>query len=121
MLQMLLGGALLLPAGLAGPAAAQSVGCVETPVGPPVTVQGWASRSQRNRQENATTGQTRDFRREAGGAIVMGNVPMYGTVCGTTPPLPADPLHGLPMPASPGQPSGGLLRNVPAADVLHGP
>lgn len=95
--------ALLLPA----TAGAQSRGCIERPVGPPMDVTVAVPIPQSQAQQGRPTPRA---------AVTLPNQPMYGTECIAVSPPPRDILRGDPPPA------GGLLRGDDGrSDLLRDP
>jgi hypothetical protein len=93
--------ALLLPAA----AAAQSRGCIERPVGPPMDV-----------TVVVPVPQAQQGRHTPRAAVTLPNQPIYGTECIAVSPPPRDILRGDPPPA------GGLLRGDDGrSDLLRDP
>lgn len=109
--------ALLLPALLAplvvpaGPAAAQSRGCIERPVGPGMDVTVLVPVPNVPGQRGGPN------QPSPRAAVTLPNQPMYGTECiAVAPPPPRDILRGDPPPA------GGLLRGDDGRqDLLRDP
>jgi hypothetical protein len=99
---------LLLMLLAAGPAFAGGADCPAVPVGPPVDLEvrvGVPATSGRGAAAQASG---------TGAVIVLDGVPGRGTRCVAPPPPAGDALRGLPAP-------DGLLRDIPARDVLRGP